>query len=67
MALIEEGADVNVKNRYGLTPLMAATYINTTPEVLMVLLEAGADAKAKDNEGKMALMAMKPLKNPAER
>lgn len=53
--LIQDGADVNAKNKEGATPLMAAALQNPNPEALMALLEAGADAKAKDNEGRTAL------------
>ena len=54
-ALLEAGADVNAKNKDGVTPLMPAAGSNPNPEVLKALLEAGADAKAKNNEGKTAL------------
>ena len=53
--LIQDGADVNAKNKDEVTPLMPAARNNSNPEVLTVLLDAGANAKAKDNEGKTAL------------
>lgn len=53
-ALVQAGADLNVRDRYGLTSLMFAARCNKNPEVIMTLLKAGADTKKKDNEGKTA-------------
>ena len=53
--LIQDGADVNAKNKDGWTPLMIAVGNNPNPEVLKALLEAGADAKTKNNKDKTAL------------
>jgi uncharacterized protein len=50
--LLSLGADVNLRNKEGRTPLMAAS----TPQLIELLLAAGADINAKDNEGKTALM-----------
>lgn len=50
--LLSLGADVNLRNKEGRTPLMAAS----TPQFIELLLAAGADINAKDNEGKTALM-----------
>jgi len=50
--LLSFGADVNLRNKEGRTPLMAAS----TPQLIELLLAAGADINAKDNEGKTALM-----------
>ena len=52
---MEAGADVNAKNKYGATSLMAAA-IENTPEVLRALIKAGADVNAKNKEGWTPLM-----------
>ena len=49
--LIQAGANVNAKNKDGLTPLMLAARDNTNPEVLKVLLEAGTDVNAQSKSG----------------
>ncbi len=43
--LIKNGADVNVKNKYGLTPLYMAAQ-NGHAKIVIALLEAGADVDA---------------------
>ncbi len=57
-ALIDGGADVNAKHtEQELTPLIAAGYKNTNPDVVRILLRAGADMNAKDKDnGMTALM-----------
>lgn len=45
---VESGADLNARDRYGLTPLMLVAENNTISEVIQVLLNAGADGKAKN-------------------
>jgi len=52
--LLEHGADVNVQDKDGWTPLYVAS-MNGALEDLRVLLEHGADVEAKDNDGKTAL------------
>ncbi len=51
---IESGADVNVKNNYGNTPLIWASDTRQT-EIVKLLLEYGADANAKNNNGNTPL------------
>ena len=53
--LLEAGADVNVKNTYGYTPLMKAAFYGKL-EVVKLLLESGADIEAKDKFGWTSLM-----------
>ncbi len=52
--LIEAGADVNVINKYGKTPLLMASR-NGHTEVVKLLLQAKADVNAKDRIGSTAL------------
>lgn len=56
-AALDKGADVNARDRNGLTPLLTAAAYNTNPEVVVVLVEAGADTEARDSvHGSTALM-----------
>jgi len=59
--LIENGADVNARNRYGNTPLMLAS-INGRQEAVRFLIEAGADMNVKDSEGSTSLKYASMLK-----
>jgi ankyrin repeat protein len=56
-ALIKLGADVNLRDERGCTPLMHAVgeYYCKTP-TLNALLEAGADINARDDRGRTVLM-----------
>ena len=54
-ALIDAKAEVNVRNRDGITPLMYAS-VGGNIEVVRALLEARADVNAKDNDGMTPLM-----------
>ena len=47
------GADVNVRNARGMTPLM---YFTDKPKITRMLLNAGVDLNAQDNYGETALM-----------
>jgi len=53
---IDKGANVNVPDKAGVTPLMWASEFNENPEVITTLLKAGADINAKDNDGVTPLM-----------
>ena len=54
--LIEGGADVNAKSKYGgRTPLIVAA-VNAFPKIITMLVEAGADLEMKDNEGNTPLI-----------
>ncbi|XP_054099432.2 fibronectin type 3 and ankyrin repeat domains protein 1 isoform X2 [Callithrix jacchus] len=52
--LIEAGANVNVKDRNGKTPLMVAV-LNNHEELVQLLLDKGADASIKNEFGKGVL------------
>ncbi|XP_062989338.1 fibronectin type 3 and ankyrin repeat domains protein 1 [Elgaria multicarinata webbii] len=52
--LIDAGADVNVKDKDGKTPLMVAA-LNNQEELVKLLLERGADPDVKNEFGKGAL------------
>jgi len=52
--LIEVGADVNVKDEFGYTPLMEAS-TNDQIEVIKLLIESGADVNAKNKFKNTAL------------
>ncbi|UCF81439.1 MAG: ankyrin repeat domain-containing protein, partial [Acidobacteriota bacterium] len=54
--LIEQGADVNAEDKYGITALMFAAK-NGQTEIVKALVDAGADVEAKDKYGVTALMA----------
>src|SRR5207245_5242061 len=55
-ALLAAGADINVKDVRGMTPLMlAAANDHTSPDVIRLLLAKGADLQAKSPEGETAL------------
>ena len=52
--LLKAGADIEARNKDGITPLIWAARFNSNPEMIEVLLKAGANPKAKDKEGKTA-------------
>jgi ankyrin repeat protein len=52
--LIENGANVNLKNKDGLTPLMESIFSNHY-ELAKLLLQKGADTAIRDLKGKTAL------------
>jgi ankyrin repeat protein len=56
-ALIDAGADVNVRIAGGLTPIMLAADGNT--EILRFLIDAGADLDANDDSGISVLQRAK--------
>jgi ankyrin repeat protein len=51
--LIQRGANVNAKDKTGMTALMVAASHNNAPMVGL-LLESGADASAKNDQGQTA-------------
>ena len=50
-ALIQEGADIHAKNKYGYTPLHWAAWWNKNPDIIAALIQAGADIRAQDKYG----------------
>jgi len=54
-AAIRDGANVNA-TRSGITALMLAVSVNSSPEVITVLLENGADVNTKNDDGETALL-----------
>lgn len=51
--LLEEGANVNVQNKFGFTPLMNAVAFDHI-ETVKILLKHGADVNIKNKKGKTA-------------
>ncbi|XP_077206190.1 fibronectin type 3 and ankyrin repeat domains protein 1 [Paroedura picta] len=58
--LIEAGADVNMKDKDGKTPLMVAA-LNNHEDLVQLLLEKGADSSVKNEYGKGALEMARSL------
>ena len=54
--LIEKGADVNAKNKYGDTPLMYASKVEGRLPSVSLLLKHGANMNVKNYDDKTALM-----------
>lgn len=57
-ALIKHGADVNAKDKTGMTALMVAASHNNAP-MIGLLLQSGADTSAKNAQGQTALAIAK--------
>ena len=51
--LVEAGADINIQDQYGQTPLMRAVW-RENKDFVKYLCDAGADFEIKDNSGKTA-------------
>ena len=50
-ALIADGVDVNLKNRWGQTALYLAAYMSGDMEIVQILVDMGADLNVKDKWG----------------
>lgn len=55
-ALLDAGANPNVNDPNGVTPLMIAVFHQGRAKVVQALLQAGADPSAKDGDGDTALV-----------
>ena len=53
--MLENGADVNARDKDGNTALMVAARQNPSLEVMAILLQAGADITARNAKGKTAI------------
>lgn len=54
-ALIEAGADCNLRNKRGATPLISAIYANMPPLILKLLIDSGANVNYQNDNGGTAL------------
>jgi ankyrin repeat protein len=56
-SFLDAGADVNISNRFGETPLMhtSGKDFDTLGDIQLLLLEKGADTAMKDRDGNTAL------------
>jgi ankyrin repeat protein len=62
---IDEGANINARDKDRVTPLMKAAGKNKNPEVIEVLLNAGANISARNEDGLTPLIITAGLnKNP---
>ncbi len=65
-AAIQAGANLEVRDVLGGTPLMAAAGFNANPDVVRLLLDAGANVEARSENGSTPLMlAARYNTNPA--
>src|SRR3974377_1945894 len=48
LTILQHGADINVRDTQGRTPVMISTYQHNT-DMVKLLLEAGADVNIRDN------------------
>ncbi|MDR1385461.1 MAG: ankyrin repeat domain-containing protein [Planctomycetaceae bacterium] len=54
--LLENGADINIRNNYGITPFYTAAGFNPNIEIIKYLAEKGADINIKSKNGGTALL-----------
>ena len=58
--LVKSGADINIQDKYGLTPLMKVCN-NSYLKIVDYLIKAGADVNIQDNRGHTALAHAKTI------
>ena len=63
--LVQQGADVNATDSFGLTPLMRAALFNPNAEIITVLVEAGADIFAREPQYKSTALQLAANHNPS--
>lgn len=51
---LADGADVNAKNKHGLTPVLSAAHMGHK-DIVRYLVSKGADIEAKDKRGRSAM------------
>jgi ankyrin repeat protein len=56
--LLQQGADVNATDSFGLTPLMRAALFNSNEKVIKVLVKAGADIFAREPQYKSTALQL---------
>ena len=60
--LVEHGADVNARDKFGRTALMYALY-NSYPDVAKILVESRADVTARGHDGRTTIMLAKKARS----
>ena len=63
--LLDNGADVNGTDSFGLSPLMRAALFNSRSDVIQVLVEAGADIAAREPQYKSTALQLAANHNPS--
>ena len=63
--LLQQGADVNATDSFGLTPLMRAALFNSNADVIKILVAAGADVFAREPQYKSTALQLAANHNPS--
>ena len=63
--MLEAGADVNLRNSYGITAFMIASQVGTT-DIVELLIQAGADVNAIDNEDRIFPLWLACYRSPEQ-
>ncbi len=62
--LLAQGADINMSDSFGLTPLMRAALFNSSAQVVEALVEAGSDVYAREPQYKSTALQLAANHNP---